>query len=345
MSAVWKSLMPTIRDVARLAGVSTSTVSLTFSDASRVSKETARTVRQVAEMLGYRPNPVAQSLKRGQSLMFAVVVGDIANPFFTSILKKISAAANKANYQFIISDTNFDVERELTLLSQLDAQKIGGVILTPSRTSDEYSRRLQNLRCPVVLMDQNIPGGQFDFVGTDSRLAASMLTEHLIRLGHTRIAQLSGTAGLWNTIERLEGYRASLTGAGIEIDESLIVDGGYQLELSYQQTMRLLTRPDRPTAILTANNLMGVGAMRAVQELGFRCPEDISLATIDDIPWSTLMRPQLTMIRQDAAAVGGIATRYLFDRMAAGSSASTAPRATVLAPQLSMGNSTAPPKK
>jgi len=331
----------TIRDVARLAGVSISTVSLTFGDEKRVNKDTAKKVRRAAEELGYWPNPHAQGLRRGWSRMIAVVVGDVGNPYFARILKSIGGLADAAGCQVIIADSNFDVERELRIVDKLDAQKIGGLILTPSATNTEYAERLQRIKAPVVLMDQNIPGGMFDFVGYDNRLGASMLTEHLIRLGHTRIAHIAGTEGLWNTTERHEGYRTSLIRAGIEVDDSLVVDGGYQMNLAYQQTMRQLMRSDRASAILASNNLMGLGALKAIQELQFRSPDDISLAIVDGVPWSTLIQPKLTMLKQDADTVAKLAIERLLDRMMQPDGPRPEPRETSLMPPLLLGDSTA----
>jgi len=330
----------TIRDVARLAGVSTSTVSLTFGNEQRVSKETAKKVRSAAEELGYWPNPHAQGLRRGRSRMIAVVVGDVGNPYFARILKSIGRLADTAGCQVMIADSNFDVERELSIVDQLDAQKIGGLILTPSATNAAYAARLQRIEAPVVLMDQNIPGGMFDFVGYDNRLGASMLTEHLIRLGHTRIAHIAGTEGLWNTTERHEGYREALVRAGIELDDSLVVDGAYQQEQAYQQTMRQLMRSDRATAILASNNLMGLGALKAVQELKFRCPDDISLAIVDSVPWSSLIQPTLTVLKQDAETVARLAIERLFDRIVQTDVPPLEPRETSLMPPLLLGEST-----
>lgn len=336
--------MATIRDVAQLAGVSISTVSLTFGDRNRVGDETARRVWEAARQLGYRPNPLAQNLKRGHSRMIALVVGDIGNPFFARLLKTVERRVITAGYYILVSDTEADPQRELEVLDQLVAQRIAGIVLVPHGNGPDYAARIAGYGTPIVTLDQKIADTGLDFVGSDTRLASTMLTEHLVRLGHVRIAHICGPPRLWTARERIEGFRATLRASGIEPDESLIVDGRYLDVAAYEQTMRLMTRPDRPTAIVAANNVMALGALQAIQELGFSCPNDVSLATIDDVPWSAVIRPPLTMVLQDVEQIGLLATEYLLERMASREYAAGLPaRESILTPRLRIGGSTARP--
>ena len=196
---------------------------------------------------------------------------------------------------------------------------------------------------PTVLFDHKVEGLETDFVGSDNSLASSMLTEHLIRLGHTRIALLAGEEGLYSADMRTEGFRATMQSAGIDVDESLVVDAKYDGDLAYAETMRLLTRAQPPSAIVAANNVMALGALQAIQNLGFKCPEDISLTCIDDVPWSDVIQPKLTMAVQPIEEIGKIASDMLFERIAS-PSRMIEPRTAITTPKLIIGNSCSPPK-
>jgi LacI family transcriptional regulator len=336
--------MATFRDVARLAGVSVSTVSLAFANSDRVKPETARRIWDAAKTLGYRPNLLAQSLKLGRSRMLGVLVGDISSPFYGRVLKAVEKRALERGYLMIVSDTDADPDRELLLLDQLTAQRIAGLLISPHGTTEAYGRRLCELGTPIVMIDHRFPGIPLDYVASDTRLAAAMLTDHLINLGHRRIALITGPVQLYTAAERLAGFRNAFAAAGLEPDASLIVDGRYRDVEAYGQTMRLLTRADRPTAILASSNMMALGALKAIQELGLNCPRDVSLAMIDDIPWSSVIQPRLTMVTQDIEAIARLSTDYLIERVERGAGTDLAPRETILIPSLSIGGSTAPPR-
>ncbi|NKL38694.1 substrate-binding domain-containing protein [Rhizobium leguminosarum bv. viciae] len=335
--------MTTIKDVAQLARVSTSTVSLTFASPDRVSPGTAQRIWKAADALGYRPNPLAQNLKRGRSRMIGVLVGDISSPFFGRFLKVVEKRVWERDYLMIVADTDGDPARELALLQQFDAQRIAGILLSPHGGGAEYGQRLTNFQTPIVTVDHRSLDAALDYVGSDSRMAARMLTDHMINLGHRRIAQITGPIQLYTASERLQGYLEAYAAAGIPIDNSLIVDGRYQDTESYAQTMRLMTRPDRPTAVLAASNMMALGALQAIQELGYSCPQDVSLATIDDIPWSGVIKPRLTTVLQDVESIAQISADYLLERVEDSAPETILPRETILMPRLSIGNSTASP--
>ncbi|MDA8586965.1 LacI family transcriptional regulator [Rhodobacteraceae bacterium] len=330
--------MATIRDVARRAGVSSSTVSLTFSDASRVSAETAKKVRSAAVALGYRPNPLAQGLKRGRSRMIGMVVGDLSNPFFGSLLKEVERLAKRSNYNIIVAESEADQAQELAVLSHLADQRIAGCLLFPHGRGAAYVETLNEFDLPIVTLDHKVEGGAFDFVCSDNRIATSMLTEHLLRLGHRRITHLSGPAHFWTGAERIKGFEHTMRSAGFTDFD--IVDGGYMADPAYAETMRLMTRSERPTAIVAANNVMALGCLAAIKDLGVRCPEDVSLAAIDNVPWNSVIDPQLTLVEQDLSRLARIATSYLLERIENPDIDAYPPRETVLTPRLVVGTST-----
>lgn len=333
--------MATIKDVARLAGVSTSTASLALGRSDRVSPETAERIWKAADSLGYRPNLLAQSLKRGRSRMIGVLVGDISSPFFGRLLKAAEKRALERGYLMIVSDTDGDPERELEVLAQFSAQRIAGFLMSPHGNGADYVKRVSAIEAPIVMVDHRCLDLKLDYVASDSRLAAQMLTDHLINLGHRRIAHITGPLQLFTSSERFEGFREAMRAADIPVDESLVVDGRYRDVEGYAQTMKLMMRPDRPTAIVAANNMMALGALQAIQELGYSCPNDVSLAMMDDIPWSAVIQPRLTKVLQDIETIAQISVDYLLDRVEGETAAPIAARETILIPRLSIGTSTA----
>ena len=336
--------MATIRDVAKLAGVSISTVSLALNETGPVSADTYRTIWAAAKAVGYSPNPLAQSLKRGRSRMIGMIVADISNPFMGRFLKVVERRALDSNHLVIVSDSDGKPDQEIAMLDHLSGQRVAGIILAPNGNSPEYVARVNQLKMPLVLIDHRIPGVECDFVGSDNVLASAMLTEHLIRFGHRRIAHIAGRAGLYTSGKRIQGFLETMRGEGIEVDPSLIVDGDYQGERAYAEVMRLMTRADRPTAILAANNVMALGALQAINDLGFKCPQDISLTSIDDVPWGNVIQPRITMVVQQVDELARVASAWLFERINAPGGATIPPREHILIPLLVVGQSCAPPK-
>lgn len=344
--------MANIRDVARRAGVAISTVSFALNGTGPVSAETRRKVMQAVEETGYHPNTLAQSLKRGHSKMLGLVLGDIGNPFFGRLLREIEGHTAGEDYILVVTDTNSRAERERQVLSQLRRNQVGGVIMAPLSTGQDFAAYLQQFDMPVVLIDQDVAGSGRDFVGADHRLATRMLTDYLLRMGHERIAFLGGDPSMSAAALRLAGYREALEAAGLPLDPGLLAEAQYSGARAHDMTAQLLSARNRPTAIIAANNMMALGALRAIQELGFRCPEDVSLAGIDDVPWADVITPRITAVCQPIEELGAVATRFLLDRIgakgqgAAGQAVAgqaVAPRRHVTVPRLVPGGSCAPP--
>lgn len=334
--------MSTIRDVARIAGVSISTVSLTLNEPSRVSPDTARKVADAARQVGYSANPIAQSLKSGRSKLIGMVVADITNPFFGNLLLEIERCAQENGYLVIVSDTKGKEANEVAILNHLSSLMVAGIIMSPCGLYEGAPSHIAELPMPKVLFDNRLPGIQSDFVGTDNQLASSMLTEHLIRLGHTRIAFVGGTTGMYTAELRKAGFLQTMLASGVTPDESLILDGQYSSPHSYEQTMRLMTRPDRPTAILAASNVMALGVLQACNDLSIACPEDVSLVGIDDVPWAAVIKPRITAAVQPVNEIARIASQTLISRIGGRGAADPAFSDLFLAPRLIMGDSTRP---
>jgi LacI family transcriptional regulator len=336
--------MTTIRDIAKIAGVSISTVSLALNDSNRVSAKTLQKIEQAIQATGYRVDPVASSLKSGSSKLIGVVAGDVANPFFGRLLNQIQSCAIENGHLVIVSASRGVALHEGQILDFLSGQRVAGILLSPHGKDQSFIDHINRLRMPIVLVDHKVEGLETDFVGSDNVLASAMLTEYLIRLGHKRIALIAGEEGLYSADKRTEGFYATMNAAGIEVDENLVIDAKYDGDRAYDETMRLLTRANPPTAIVAANNVMALGALHAIQSLGFKCPEDISLTCIDDVPWSNVIQPKLTMAVQPIEEIGKLASDMLFERIASPGK-KIAPRAAITTPKLIIGNSCAPPKE
>lgn len=330
--------MATIRDVARLADVSVSTVSLALSNPGRVSQKTLERIRTAVEAVGYVADPLAQSLARGRSRLIGLVVGNVGNPFFGDIRRELENYAIEHNHFVLITDSSGKPDRERALVEHLSGLKVAGLALAPSGHDREYVDFIRGLKIPTVCFDQKVAGIERDFVGSDNHLAGAMLTEHLLQLGHRRIAFIAGPKHMHTASERLRGFTDTMASAGVEVNPNLVVDGQFTRGAGYEAAMRLLIQPERPTAIIGANNAVSLAALQAMQELGFNCPDDISLAMIDDVQWSSVITPRITMVIQDTMKLGGIIARRILHRMSPEGAADPV-QDFVLAPKFVPGSS------
>jgi LacI family transcriptional regulator len=309
--------MATIKDVARLAGVSIATVSATLNGTARVSEKRSKLVWDAVRRCGYTRHGVARSLRIGHVRAIGLIVGDILNPFFTSLVKAVEARASEAGYIVILLNSDEDQEKELNLVRVLMEHRVAGILLAPSGHAAAYLSTLATtVRIPLVLVDRQLPGNAYDAVVVNNHAAARMVTDYLVRLNHRRIAILIGRQHLWTTEQRVRGYREGLRAAGLPRHPELELIADSQIETAYQVTQRVLSVPKPPTAIFAANNLMMLGALEAIQDMGFDCPGSISLAGIDDFSWSSAIRPRLTTVSQPIEEMGRLAVDRLLDRIA-----------------------------
>ncbi|WP_404402110.1 LacI family DNA-binding transcriptional regulator [Pelagibacterium halotolerans] len=334
--------MANIRDVARLAQVSVSTVSLAFSNPGRVSAKTLEKIRNAAAAVGYVADPLAQSLARGRSRMIGFVVGNVGNPFFGDIRRELENYALEHEHFVLVTDSSGKPDRERALIGQLIGLKIAGLALAPSSFGPEYVDFIKSINVPMVCFDQKVAGIERDFIGSDNYLAGAMLTEHLLQLGHRRIAFIAGPKHFHTAAERYRGFIETMASAGVEVNPNFVVDGQFTRAAGYEAAMRLLIQPERPSAIIGANNVLALSALQAMQELGFSCPDDISLAMIDNVQWSSVITPRITMVVQDTLQLGNLIARRLVHRITNPDAASEPAQDFVLAPKFVPGNSCRP---
>ena len=327
-------------DVARLARTSVATVSAIVNGSARVSPELAARVREAIARVGYRPDGIARSLKKGSTQTIGLLVTDITNPFFTAVVHSVEDAAQARGYSVFLcnSDENFAEER--TYLDLLLTRRVDGLILVPTGTAADYAG---GLRAPVVFIDRAIPGVPVDTVTVDNLRASQAAVEYLLRLGHRRIGIVTGLPHLSTSVERLKGYRRALRKAGIAVDPELVRQGDFRQEGAFGAAQSLLALRQRPTAIFASNNLMAIGTMLAVRAAGLSCPEDLSLACFDDFEWAGVFHPRLTVLRQPTAEIGQKAIELLLARLAGGKNGA-APHHIALKAELVVRDSCTPPR-
>lgn len=309
--------MATIRDVAKLAEVSVATVSNALNDPGRVSDELRGRVLKAVETLQYAPRAAARSLRKQSSGLIGLIVADITNPFFTELVQAIEVIASQRGYSVLLCNSNEDPAREEKHLQVLRSQWVDGIILaTTGEASLSRAALLSQMRVPIVLVDRAFDGFGLDAVVLDNRLAAYQATEHLIRRGHRRIGLISGPASVTTGADRQRGYREALHASGLPFDATLVCEAGFRELQGHDATMTLMRLPQPPTALFAANNLMAMGMMRALSELGLRSPDDVSVICIDDFPWADVFRPRLTTVTQPVRRMGETAVGLLMDRIA-----------------------------
>lgn len=333
--------MANIRDVAKKAGVAISTVSMALNGKGSISPDTVARIQAVADELGYLPSAMAQGLKRGHNKLIGLVLGDIGNPFFSRLQRNIDRFVTEADHLLIVADTASHADREIKTLNQLRRHQVGGIVMAPLSNDPEFAAYLRQIDVPVVLIDQSVDGVKLDYVCSDNELTTRMLTEYLIRLGHRRICYLGGQHEWWTARLRLNGFRAGMNAAGIPIDPALEIEADFSGEKAYDHIVRLLSGSNRPTAVVASNNLMALGALQAINDLGFNCPGDISLTGVDDVPWGNVIKPRITTAAQPVEELAQVAASWILERISSRGGASLPPRTHVAIPRLVIGDSCA----
>lgn len=297
-----------IKDVARAAGVAPSTVSRALGKGP-VSAEVRRKVAAAVAATGYRPNLAARQLRSQQSMTVGLIVADIRNPFFTQLSRAVEDEAYRAGMRVFLCNTDEDPAREAMYLELMAEERVAGLILAPTRALTPAA--LADFRVPVVLVDRNLPGGQRDAVTLDNAGATAMLVDHLIETGRRRIAGLFGATSATG-IERCEAFRARLIQHGLT---PLAATAPPSAEAGRAALEGLLAR-ERPDALILSNGLFIGAALQHCRAQGIRLPQDLALAGFDDEPWTALVEPGITVIRQPLEAFGREAMVMLLSRIA-----------------------------
>ncbi|MFF0088540.1 LacI family DNA-binding transcriptional regulator [Streptomyces canus] len=342
--------MPTMADVARSAGVSVATVSHVLNGTRPVLPHTRQAVLDAVDELGYTPNTLARSLVTSRTRSIGLAVSAISNPYFTEILQGVEAGALEHGYSLLIADPHDDPDHECKVVQLLHERRVDGMIVAPSADPRELVSYLGRHRVPTVFLDRVIDGviedavggaaegavggaaegavggavedpavgpQRFDQVCAENTGPMARLVAHLAGLGHRRIGLVAGLPGLSTTAERITGYRQGLTAARLPYDDGLVVHGDSASAGAERATATLLSRAAPPTALVTANNAMTIGTLRALRDRGLSVPDDLALCCFDDFAWADLFSPRLTAIAQPSREIGAQAVRVLLERLAA----------------------------
>jgi len=306
----------TIYDVADHAGVSAATVSRVLNGKGSVDPRLCDRVRASAEHLGYRRNLVARNLRRQQSTLWAVVVSDVRNPFFTSVVRGIEDVAQDAGYSVVLCNSDESAEKEAAYVVAALSEQVAGVILSPTSGADTV-RTLAAAGTPVVLIDRELRGVRSDAVLVDNRHGARLATEHLLEMGYSRIGCITGPRTTSTAAQRLRGYRAALQAVGPDAGphDDLVRYGDFRRSSGVAAMTALLDLQDPPDAVFVANNLMTIGALEAIASRGLVPPEDIGVVGFDTIPWADLVTPSLTTVSQPTYELGREAAGLLLGRI------------------------------
>jgi len=307
--------MVTMSEVARRAGVSMTTVSHVLNDTRPVSPTLREAVLQAVLETRYVPNSLARALRTSRTHTVGLVMPAISNPYLGALVRSLQAGAEQHGYRLLITDTHDDPKHEERAVRDLCERQVDGLLLAPSPRPAAALRHLGDRGVPVTLIDRLVDG-PYDKVGTENVSSTAALTAHLAAHGHERIGLVAGLAGLATTVERLEGFRRGLVGAGLAAEDRLVVDGASHDLQAHAAVTALFSSPRPPSGLVVGNNYMMIGAVRALRELGLSAPRDVALVGFDDFEWADLFSPRLTTMAQPDAAIGQEAVRLLLTRLA-----------------------------
>src|SRR5215204_6521566 len=333
----------TLRDVARVAGVHPATVSRALNEETRalVNEDTARRVLKAAEKLGYQPNPIARGLKTNRSYTIGVLVPDLTNPLFPPILRGIEDGLETAGYTPLIANTDNDPERELLDSQAMRARQVDGIVAATARRDHRLHDALLEAGIELVLVNRRQAELPVSSATADDRLGMRLAVEHLIALGHTRIAHLAGPLDYSTGLDRHESFHASMRAAGLEPDPSLVLVAEAFTESEGARLCGELMADGRQfTAIAAANDLLALGCYDVFAERGVRCPEEVSVVGFNDMPFAARFSPPLTTIHIPHYEIGQGAAELMLERL---HDADLAPREIRLEPSLVVRESTASP--
>lgn len=302
---------PTITDVANRAGVSKTTVSHVINDTRFVEEDTKQRVLEAIADLGYRPSTVARSLTTKRTETIGVIISEASNHFFAEILSGIEDVIRPQGYALVVCNTAEILEREAHYLDLLLRQRVDGIIAAATSQRWEVLAQAEVQHTPVVFMDRWFEQMDGPFVGVDNEKGAYLGTRHLIERGYGQIGILAGFQRLSTMRERLAGFRRALQEYSIPLPEEWVINSPLSVEGGHDAMRRMLSLRKRPTAVFINNNLLSLGALLAINELGLRCPADVAVIGFDDHPWAVVSNPPLTVVRQPARQLGQAAAGIL----------------------------------
>jgi LacI family transcriptional regulator len=333
---------PTIFDVARVAGVSYSTVSRVVNDHAYVRDATRQRVRTAMLELGYVAHVTARALASGRTQAIGLLAQEFDNPFFSMVINSVDQAVSAADYGLLLCTTHNRREREAEYVARLSRGVVDGLVIVLATRLPEYVRQLRAERFPFVLIDHDRDAPGCNVVNSANREGTRGAIEHLIGQGHRRIGFITGRPDVGATQKRLAGYRDALSAAGIPSDPGLVVEGDFQAPRAFHATRQLLALPEPPTAVFASSDVAAFGVLRAAREADLDVPRDLSVVGFDDIREAGHLGAGLTTVRQPLEEMGRVAVERLMSLLR---DPAQRPRRIVLETELIVRQTTAPPPR
>jgi len=305
----------TIRDVAKLSGVSSATVSHVINGTRFVTDETRQRVIAAIEALHYRPSAVARGLSTNVTHSIGIVVSDITNPFFTAVVRAIGDSALQEGYSLTVCNTDADILQERKVVHDLLAKRADGLIIAPVDSDAEHFNEIIQHGTPLVFIDRGLAPSVTSTVCVDNRLGTRQAIEHLIADGHHDIAVILGRRALQTSQERYQGYCDALAMRDIPLNDQWVRWSNSRLSGGFEAAQDLWAQAHRPSAIFVGNNQMTLGSLHALQQAGLRIPADMAVIGFDDHDWAPIFTPPLTVVRQPTGEIGHLAVEALFRLM------------------------------
>lgn len=328
----------TIKDVAKHAEVSIATVSRVINKNYYVSPETSEKVLQAIDKLNYYPNSVARSLKNNSTLTIGFLVSDISNGYFISVIRAVEDIVSKENYNIIVCSTSDKMEEELVYLKLLMSKQVDGMVINTSGKNDDFIASLSK-QMPIVLLNRKISRNGFkgDLIDSDNTQGAYALTSHLLSLGHRKIGVINGNLAVSTGSERFSGFKKAMLEAGVEVDDGYQYryDGDFTTDSGFKGAAKLMEMEDRPTAVLTMNNAMTIGAIKYFRANGIEIPGHVSVACYGNIDNIELMYIQPSIVTLNPVTIGHKIGEFILERI---KDDKLSNREFIYSPQLVTGN-------
>jgi len=310
--------MITLKDIAKEVGLSVKTVSRALNDYPDINKETKKRILEVANRLSYRPNIIAKSLRQKKAYAIGFVVSDIKNEFFGEVALAVEEFFKVYGYSVLLSFSNGEYDQEIKSIESLIKRQIDGIVLATIGTTKDYIKLITSeLKIPLVVIDNKVEGLKTNVVLHDNIKGAYLLTDHLIKHGHKKIACITGPLRETSGKKRLEGFNKALEDSKINLRNEFIKISNWKINGGYQAAIDLLSseKKEKPTAIFIANSIMALGALKAIHNMGLKVPEDVAIVSFDNLSFTEATNPPLTTLEKCERKIGEIASKILYENI------------------------------
>ncbi|MGA2097229.1 MAG: LacI family DNA-binding transcriptional regulator [Candidatus Acidiferrum sp.] len=332
----------TMKQIAERAQVSIGTVSHVVNGTAPVREKLRKRVLEVIAHLGYQPSQLARGLRRDTTNMLGMVIPDITNPFFPAVVRGVEDVAFNKSYRVVLCNTDNDPAKEKAYIDELRSYRPAGLLIIPASERSMSSELGYSIPqgIPLIFLDRRPLDWKGDAVMVANEEGAFQATQYLLKMGHTRMAMLSGPSHVTNAVERMAGFRRALAKNNVKITPEYVQETRFDRDSGYRSALRLLNMLPRPTAIFAANDMVALGALLAVREMGLRCPKDVSIIGFDDQDLCIFTDPALSSVHQSGYQMGATAARLLLERI---SGKKARPQQIVLPTELRIRNSVVAP--